>query len=267
MNECGQFLIRDPNPGIWRRSFDCRGDGAAEEPGLFVEIGCGKGDFIIAKAMDDPANNYLGIEGQESVILRALEKAMWLSGRTVTGEAESDATVDSRGRTTPGGPEADAADDSRGRPAEAGSESDSEPTAGGSEAIRPLGNLRFADIYVKSMKDLFEDASLAGIYLNFSDPWPKARHYKRRLTWRKRLKEYETALKKGGTIEIKTDNDALFEFTLEEIEACGWEPEVMTRDLHGSDLEARLTMTEYEKKYRDEGRHINYLSVTPKKRD
>lgn len=222
INECGEFLIREPGPEIWRRSFGRSEEKAAREPELFVEIGCGKGDFIIAKAMDDPANNYLGIEGQESVILRGLEKAMWLSGKT--------------------------AEPAAGQPAE--------PAAG-----RLLENLRFTGVYVKSMQDLFEDGTLAGIYLNFSDPWPKARHYKRRLTWRKRLKEYEAALKKGGAIEIKTDNDALFDFTLEEIKACGWEPVELTRDLHSSDLEARLTMTEYETRFHKAGKKINYVKI------
>lgn len=225
IDECGEFLVRDPKPEAWENCFD-----AGEDTGrkLYVEIGCGKGDFIVAKAMDDPANDYLGIEGQESVLLRALEKATWLAGSM-----------------SPAGGAAGGA------------------SAAGSGLTRPLGNLRFAGVYVRSMKDLFDEGSLDGIFLNFSDPWPKKRHYKRRLTWRGRLKEYAWALRSGGSIEIKTDNDDLFDFTLEEVEAMGWTPDVMTRDLHGTDIEARLTMTEYEKKYHKAGKSINYLKVTP----
>lgn len=221
IDECGEFLVRDPRPGAWEKCFE----GAPRK--FFVEIGCGKGDFILAKAIDDPEKNYLGIEGQESVLLRALEKAAWMAGTLAPAGSEP---PDTNHR---------------------------------SAAARPLGNLRFAGVYVRSMKDLFHEGSLDGIFLNFSDPWPKKRHYKRRLTWRGRLKEYAWALKTGGAIEVKTDNDDLFEFTLEEVEAMGWIPEVVTRDLHSTDLEARLTMTEYEKKYHKAGKSINYLKVIP----
>ena len=258
INECGRFLVRDAGPEAWEHCFD-RAVGSDGEnpgkthpgspglPGFFLEIGCGKGDFILAKATADPANNYLGIEGQQSVLLRALEKA---------AEAAVVEAPQTRER-----PAAEAAPQTRERPAaEAAPQTRERPTT---EAARPLGNLRFAGVYVRSMKDLFREASLDGIYLNFSDPWPKKRHYKRRLTWRGRLKEYAWALKPGGFIEIKTDNDDLFDFTLEEVEALGWTPEIMTRDLHSTDYEARLTMTEYEKKYHNAGKSINYLRLLP----
>jgi len=223
INECGEFIVRDPSPAAWKRCFGQAPEaGNGGERALFVEIGCGKGDFILAKAIDDPASNYLGIEGQESVLLRALEKAMWVAQMN----------------------------------AAAGSISDKGGT---------LGNLRFAGVYVRSMKNLFSESSLSGIYLNFSDPWPKKRHYKRRLTYRGRLKEYAWALKDGGFIEIKTDNDELFDFTMEEVEALGWEPVEITRDLHSTGLEARLTMTEYEKKYHNAGKSINYMKLIPGK--
>ena len=188
---------------------------------LFVEIGCGKGDFLIAKALEHPENDYIGIEGQETVILRALEKAQQIEEAQRTEEAQ--------------------------KAGEAGS--------------LLSDHLRFACCYVRSMADLFADGSLAGIYLNFSDPWPKSRHAKRRLTYRGRLREYAAALRPGGVIECKTDNDPLFEFTLEEIAACGFTPAEMSRDLHHSDLQARLTMTEYEKKFHSAGKTINYVKV------
>lgn len=206
----GSFLVRDPGPRTWKECFP---------PGdIYLEIGCGKGDFILAKAMDNRDKNYLAIEGQDSVILRALEKAMFAESLIGGGEAAGSC----------------------------------------------LCNLRFTCVYVKSMKDLFEESSLSGIYLNFSDPWPKKRHYKRRLTWRGRLSEYAWALKDGGFMEIKTDNDDLFDFTLEEIAACGWRPAELSRDLHSSDYEARNTVTEYEKKFMGTGKNINYVKVLPR---
>ena len=216
MEACGAWLTRLPlaehggdAPGAWERD---------ESRDLFLEIGCGKGDFLIAKALADPGSDYLGMEGQETVLLRALEKA----------------------RETGGG-----AEDTGDTPA----------------ASSPLSNLRFVCDYVRSLMDLFPEGSLAGIYLNFSDPWPKARHVKRRLTWRGRLKEYAQAIRPGGAIEFKTDNDDLFAFTLEEIAACGWTPAEETWDLHGTDLPAREVMTEYEKKFLRAGKKIHYVKV------
>ena len=144
-----------------------------------MKIGCGKGEFIITEARADPDGRYLAIEGQETVILRAAEKAMCVSGETDWPE--------------------------------------NVPGESAMEGVLRAGQSEIRDCFVEHMEDLFEEGSLTGIYLNFSDPWPKARHAKRRLTYRERLKEYAWALKPGGFIEIKTDNDDLFEFTLEEI--------------------------------------------------
>ena len=99
------------------------------------------------------------------------------------------------------------------------------------------------------------------MYLNFSDPWPKARHAKRRLTYRKRLLDYGWAVRPGGFIKIKTDNDPLYAFTLEELEAVGYEIVEQTADLHHSDYAARLVMTEYEKKFHSRGKNINYVKA------
>jgi tRNA (guanine-N7-)-methyltransferase len=115
------------------------------------------------------------------------------------------------------------------------------------------------------MGDLFEANQLTGIYLNFSDPWPKARHAKRRLTYRDRLADYAWALKPGGFIEIKTDNDDLFAFTLEEIAEVGklLHVEESSTDLHGSPhrCAAREITTEYEDKFVSKGKNINYVRV------
>ena len=176
---------------------------------LFLEIGCGKGQFITSKAMDHPEADFIAIEGQETVILRALEKAKELDGDT--------------GR---------------------------------------LSNLRFVLTFVHSMDELFYENQLSGIYLNFSDPWPKARHEKRRLTYRDRLRDYAWALKPGGFVEVKTDNDVLYDFTLEEIEAAGYQITEQTRDLHSSSFESKNTTTEYEDKFSGCGKNINYVKFT-----
>ena len=101
-----------------------------------------------------------------------------------------------------------------------------------------LTNLRIFIDYVHDLSDYFEAGELAGIYLNFSDPWPKARHAKRRLTYHKRLENYKSILPADGFIEFKTDNDGLFEFTIGEIELMGYEIEELSRDLHGASNKA-----------------------------
>ena len=128
-----------------------------------------------------------------------------------------------------------------------------------------LANLKFINCFVDHMADFFEEGQLTGIYLNFSDPWPKARHAKRRLTYRERLKDYAWALQPGGFIEIKTDNEGLFAFTLEEIEAVSdiFRTVEMTRDLHNADCEfaAKEITTEYEDKFAGAGKNINYVRI------
>lgn len=211
------------------------GAGAADagDPApLCVEIGCGKGQFIIKKAASEPDSRFLAIEGQETVILRAAEKAMCVSGETDWPE------------NVPG-----------------------EERMEGVSA--ELDNLKFLNCFVDHMADFFEEGRLAGIYLNFSDPWPKARHAKRRLTYRERLKDYAWALRPGGFIEIKTDNEELFAFTLEEIEAVSgiFRTAEMTRDLHAPDcaLAAKEITTEYEDKFAAKGKNINYVRIEVEK--
>ena len=173
---------------------------------IYLEIGCGKGNFITKHAFAEPDCNFIACEGQMSVVLRALEKA----------------------------------------------------EASGS------GNLRVFIDFVNDLEDYFEVGELSGIYLNFSDPWPKARHAKRRLTYRGRLQNYKKVLKPDGFIEFKTDNEGLFAFTLEEIEACGYEMIEMSRDLHGEAQgvhgeKSRCFMTEYEEKFSGQGKNINFV--------
>lgn len=201
LQECSEYLVARPVPEAWEAAF-------GNDRELFLEIGCGKGSFIIKKAQDNPQNNYVAFEGQETVILRGLEKL-----RKAASQGHS------------------------------------------------LDNLRFVLAFINNMEDFFKENQLSGIYLNFSDPWPKARHAKRRLTYRKRLEDYKKAVKPGGFIEIKTDNDDLYDFTLEEINALGYEIAEETRDLHGSQFSSKDTMTEYEEKFRASGKSINYVKL------
>ena len=124
-------------------------------------------------------------------------------------------------------------------------------------AAAELENVIFADIDAQVLADIFEKGEISRIYLNFSDPWPKDRHAKRRLESRQFLARYDQILKKDGTIEFKTDNRALFDFALEEVEAAGWTLKEKTFDLHA---DARLNegnvMTEYEERFSAQGNPI-----------
>lgn len=190
------FLIKDPREckGCWNKVF-------GNDNPIFLEVGCGKGQFIFKHATSCPEKNFIAVEGQSSVALRVLEKA----------------------------------------------------------EENQQQNLRIFIDFVNDLHDYFEEGELAGLYLNFSDPWPKARHAKRRLTYHKRLLNYLEIIKDGGWIEFKTDNDNLFAFTLEEIEEAGLQILEVTEDLHGSDFASKDMTTEYEDKFTATGKNINYV--------
>ena len=121
----------------------------------------------------------------------------------------------------------------------------------------PMPNLRLLCEDAALLPDFFEKGELDRIYLNFSDPWPKDRHAKRRLTSRQFLERYDKVLKDDGQIEFKTDNVGLFDFSLEEIDAAGWNLDAFTRDLHHDDaMNEGNIMTEYEEKFSSRGNPI-----------
>ncbi len=190
------FLVTDPEScrGRWREVF---GNNAP----VYLEIGCGKGRFIALQAAAFPEKNFIAVEGQSNVALRALQKA----------------------------------------------------------EICHFDNLRIFIDYVDDLGRYFEPGELAGIYLNFSDPWPKARHAKRRLTYREKLKNYRSVMSPEGTIEFKTDNDGLFAFTIDEIRNAGLSIWEMTTDLAASTFESKLFTTEYEERFGSAGKNINYV--------
>lgn len=122
----------------------------------------------------------------------------------------------------------------------------------------PLDNLIFIRMDAEEITDVFDKDEVDRIYLNFSDPWPKDRHAKRRLESRQFLARYKEILKSKGLIEFKTDNNDLFEFALEEINEEDWILVASTRDLHAdAKLNEGNIMTEYEAKFSAAGNPIN----------
>ena len=121
----------------------------------------------------------------------------------------------------------------------------------------PLDNVRFIRMDAEDITEVFAEGELDRIYLNFSDPWPKDRHAKRRLPSRQFLARYDQILKKDGVIEFKTDNRPLFDFALEELEPAGWKAQIITFDLHADPVlcEGNI-MTEYEEKFSSVGNPI-----------
>ncbi len=187
------FVIQDPerNRGTWDQVF-------GNHNPLEIEVGMGKGKFIMDLAAANPEINYLGIERYSSVLLRALQKRSELE----------------------------------------------------------LPNIFFLRIDAKEMADYFAKGEVSKIYLNFSDPWPKDRHAKRRLTSPGFLEVYDHILAPDGVIEFKTDNRELFEYSLESIPASGWKLQMSTFDLHHSQFLDGNVMTEYETKFVSEGKPI-----------
>lgn len=174
---------------------------------IHIEVGMGKGRFIMELARQNPDINYVGIERYSSVLLRAVEKLDGLEA----------------------------------------------------------GNLRFLWLDAGELSDIFAPGEVDKIYLNFSDPWPKERHAKRRLTSPRFMGVYDQILREDGRVEFKTDNRVLFDYSLESIPEAGWEIESHTFDLHHSEMNEGNVMTEYEEKFSREGNPICKLIAKRKK--
>ena len=123
------------------------------------------------------------------------------------------------------------------------------------EADRP-DNLRFLIGDARQVAEWFGEGSVDCLYLNFSDPWPKKGYAKRRLTHAGFLELYKKVIKKGGMLKLKTDNEALFDFSLEQFALCGLKIEWQTRDLHSSEKATDNVMTEYERNFSSMGQVI-----------
>ena len=198
-------VIRRPEDqkGCWRQVFQNRSP-------IYIEIGMGKGSFLLNMAKQHPDINFIGIERYTSVLLRAVEKF-------------------------------------------------------DTEDFRELQNVRFICMDARNITDVFAEGEVGRIYLNFSDPWPKARHAKRRLTSTEFLERYEKILCEKGTLEFKTDNTELFNFSLEQIREAGWTLIAFTYDLHHNEtMNCGNVMTEYEEKFSGRGNPINKLIAEKK---
>lgn len=194
------FVVQEPEScrGRWAEVF-------GNENPIHIEVGMGKGRFLMDMAVLHPEINYIGIEMYDSVLLRAVQKREKL-------ETE-------------------------------------------------LKNLFFIRMDARQLPEVFAEGEVDRIYLNFSDPWPKDRHAKRRLTSDRFLAVYDKILQPDGIIEFKTDNQDLFRYSLESIPEAGWQVTSHTFDLHHSDMAEGNVMTEYETKFSAEGKPICKLTA------
>lgn len=123
-----------------------------------------------------------------------------------------------------------------------------------------LPNLKLMNVNANDLRDFFGKGDVSRVYLNFSDPWPKKRHEKRRLTYETFLQVYEDILPENGEIHFKTDNQGLFESSLMSISRYGMLLTYVSLDLHNSDFEGNI-MTEYEEKFSEKGNKIFRLEA------
>lgn len=194
LEACGKIVIKD---------LRAEGNTALQLFGndnpIRIEIGCGKGDFIVGTAAKEPDVNFLAVEKVSDVLMLAAEKVK----------------------------------------------------------RSELPNIRVCCVDAKELAEIFPESSIDRIYLNFSDPWPKSRHEKRRLTYRTFLEIYKKILKPDGAVYFKTDNRGLFDFSLEEFKEFGMRLEKLTFDLHDSEYMEGNVMTEYERRFSSMGVPIN----------
>lgn len=184
--------------GCWQQVF-------GNKHPIRIEIGMGKGRFILNMAKEHPEINFIGIERYSSVLLRAVEKF-------------------------------------------------------DTDEFKDMKNVRFICMDARRIEEVFAKDEVELIYLNFSDPWPKARHAGRRLTSTEFLERYRNVLVPYGILEFKTDNTELFNFSLEQIKEAGWSLEGFTYDLHhNEEMNRGNIMTEYEEKFSGKGNPINKL--------
>lgn len=206
---------------------------AADLP-LRLEIGCGKGDFICGISEKEPDYNYIAMEKVDDVIVIAAEKYARLRGLGTLapngGFITSDGTL---------------------------YRDDDHPEFSPEIA----GNIRFLAADAAILSEAFPSGIFDRIYANFSDPWTKKGYASRRLTHSGFLESYERLLRPGGIFAFKTDNDDLFEFSLESVKASPLSLGYVTYDLHASDKNENNVMTEYERNFSEQGIPIKYLEA------
>ncbi len=194
--EKGKYYINNPKEykGNWNKLFKNNNP-------IYIEIGMGKGKFILENALNNPQINYIGIEKYDSVIVRAIQK---------TNDIE-------------------------------------------------LNNLYLVKMDAINLLNIF-DKEIDTIYLNFSDPWPKKRHTKKRLTSEVFLGIYDKIFRNKKKIIMKTDNIGLFNYSVESLNKNGYKIEYITNDLIKENIPN--VMTEYEEKFTNLGIKINMLVAT-----
>ena len=194
--ESSDYIILNPkdNKGSFNRLFN-------NDNPIYIEIGMGKGNFIIENAIKNPNINFIGIEKFDSVMVRAIEK---LNGKYIP-------------------------------------------------------NLKFIKMDATEIDEVFEK-EIDRIYLNFSDPWPKKRHAKRRLTHTEFLRKYDRIFKSTREIVLKTDNRKLFEFSIIELTNYGYKIQEISLDLYKDDIIDNI-QTEYEKRFNEKGFPIYMISL------
>ena len=203
--EQSPYVIQEPKEmkGKWDSVFGNRNP-------IHIEVGMGKGRFIMELAQRNPQINYIGIERYSTVLLKALQKREQL----------------------------------------------------------PVSNICFMCIDAKELGEIFEKGEVEKIYLNFSDPWPKDRHAKRRLTSPQFMAVYDQVLAEDGDVEFKTDNRGLFDYSLESIPEAGWKVKEHTFDLHHNLVLCEgNVMTEYEEKFSSQGNPIHKLIAARDRED
>ncbi|MBN4089365.1 tRNA (guanosine(46)-N7)-methyltransferase TrmB [Mycoplasma enhydrae] len=124
---------------------------------------------------------------------------------------------------------------------------------------REISNMKIIVADAINLESIF-DGKIKTIWLTFSDPWPKKRHYKRRLVYRDFLKQYQKILSTDGLVYFKSDNQILYDFALEEIQNFGAEILFHTNDFHNSNYLNENFFTDYELKFKNEGKNIYFIA-------
>ena len=203
-NKCISYLVENPT--------ELKGHWSREGRPVYLEIGCGKGSFVVNMAKKYPDIEFVAMECIKDVLVMAMEKA-------------------------------------------------------NSENIQ---NVRFINGFAQDLPEMFDDKEVSRIYINFSDPWPRKKQAKNRLTFVKYLNIYKQLLKEDSIVCQKTDNRQLFDYSIESFTENGWTLNNITFDLHNTENYAGHNtfasgtdvITEYENRFMDLGQPIHRLEAS-----